>query len=84
MSFRFSVIRQKRVQESFRPIQGVVIAPKLVEYWIIQEKRNTREIVVLLPVPFYNSRKDIRRRSLRSITGRVKSCEQIFLSSHDV
>ena len=51
MSFEFSVIRQKRVQESFRPTQCVVISPKarrVLDH--IREKRNTREIVVLLPV----------------------------------
>ena len=51
MSFEFSVIRQKRVQESFRPTRCVVISPKasrVLDH--LREKRNTREIVVLLPV----------------------------------
>ena len=51
MSFEFSVIRQKRVQESFRPTQGVVVAPKASRVSDpTREKRNTREIVVLLPI----------------------------------
>lgn len=54
MSLEFSVIREKShkaVQESFRPTQCIDIAPKasrVLDH--IREKRNTREIVVLLPV----------------------------------